>query len=131
MMYKFISLAFVVLIFCFPPILGEIVKILIWIFSLEYKGASVSLIGDIILRIIGPFVAGGIVTFIHIKNKELNDIMLTIVGIIVGFVLSYVVMILEQYGYIILFSLITLITIFIFLNIFFHNTNKFKKNKKI
>lgn len=115
MMYKFISLAFVVLIFCFPPILGEIVKILIWIFSLEYKGASVSLIGDIILRITGPFVAGGIMTFIHIKNKELNDIMLTIVGIIVGFVLSYVVMILEQYGYIILIFFILILIVALYL----------------
>lgn len=130
MKYKLISLIFLALIFCFPPLLGCIMKTFTRIYSLEFKGAPVSLIGDMFLRYTSPVITSTIMTFIHVKNKEINSFALFVVGIIVGFTLSYVVMVLEQYGYIILFSLIALTIIFILLNIFFYNANKRKKNKK-
>lgn len=100
--YKFISLIFIALIFCFPSLLGYIIQTVAWIFSLEFKGAPVSLIGDIFLKYTCPVITGTLMTFVHIKNKEVNTFVLLIVGIIVGFIFSYVVMISEKYGYIIL-----------------------------
>ena len=44
---------------------------------------------DIILRINESSVTNGTMVFIHIKNKEANGIMLSIVDMVVGFVLSY------------------------------------------
>lgn len=102
MKYRMISLIFLALIFCFPSLLGGIMETLTWIFSLKFKGAPMSIIRDIFLRYTGPTITCLVMTYIHIKNKEINNFVLSIAGIVISFILSYVVMIFEQYGYIIL-----------------------------
>lgn len=101
MKYKLIILAFLILILFFPTILGWIAQTLIWIFSLKYQGATISLLGDIILRIIGPILSTSIVSLIHVKNKKIRGLTLSLFDIIISFLLSYLIMIVQTYDYII------------------------------
>lgn len=92
----------------------EVFKLIVWIISLDYKGANISFVGEVLSKIIVPILTTFLVTSLNIKNRGANKILMTLFGIIIGFILSYIIMIFELYGILITAGILTSICILLF-----------------
>jgi len=81
-------------------IFSDIIKFLAWLFTLQYSSPDTSVAGGIIVRILTFAVAyslvGIVFNAIGLFNSKAMSILYFIISTIVGFVLSYLVWIIEE-----------------------------------
>lgn len=120
-----------VLLLC-SGVFTDIIRFFTWLFTLKYITPDTSIAGNIIVKVLTFAVAytlvGIIFNSLGLFNSRTMSVFYTIISTILGFALSYIVMIIEKHllaigitlGIIFIASIITLIFIFI----------KNKNNKK-
>lgn len=125
--------AIVLLLLLCSGIFANIVKFFAWFFTLQYSQPNISIAGEIIVRVLTFAVSFGLVgvTFkaLGCFNGKVMSFVYTIISILVGFVLSYIVWIIEQYIIVICIIFGFVLTILIACLIIFYCVKKKKVNK--
>ena len=109
----------------------DIIEFFTWLLMLQYTSPDTSIAGDIVVRILTFSVSYALVGLIFdsigLFNSKIMSILYFIISTLVGFVLAYIVMLIETYlleiGIVLGIILVVSITILIILNI-----NKYQKD---
>ena len=115
-------------------IIVDIIEFFTWLLMLQYTSPDTSILGDIVVRILTFSVSyalvGLIFNSIGLFNSKIMSITYFIISTLVGFVLAYIVMLIETYlleiGIVLGIILVVSITILIILNIKKHNKDNIK-----
>ena len=122
-----------VLLLC-SGVFADILKFLTWLFTLEYITPDTSVAGNIIVKILTFAVSytlvGIIFNSIGLFNSKLMSFVYFIISTIIGFLLAYIVMIIEKYILVIGIILSVIFIISIVLLIVIHIKNKTKVNTR-
>lgn len=122
-----------VLLLC-SGVFADILKFLTWLFTLEYITPDTSVAGNIIVKILTFAVSytlvGIIFNSIGLFNSKLMSFVYFIISTIIGFLLAYIVMIIEKYILVIGIILSVIFIISIVLLIVIHIKNKTNVNTR-
>lgn len=123
----------IVLLLC-SGVFADILKFLTWLFTLEYITPDTSVAGNIIVKILTFAVSytlvGIIFNSIGLFNSKLMSFVYFIISTIIGFLLAYIVMIIEKYILVIGIILSVIFIISIVLLIVIHIKNKTNVNTR-
>ena len=91
----------VILLLLCSGIFTDVLKFFAWLFTLQYSQPDTSIVGGIIVRILTFAVSYGLVGLIFNSlgwfNSKAMSIAYFVISTLLGFALSYVVMIIEKY----------------------------------
>lgn len=118
-----------VLLLC-SGVFADILKFLTWLFTIEYITPDTSVAGSIVVKILTFAVSytlvGIIFNSIGLFNSKVMSFVYLIISTIIGFLLAYIVMIIEKYILVIGIILGVIFIISIVLIIIIHIKNKAK-----
>lgn len=121
----------VILLLLCSGIFTDIVKFFAWLFTLQYSQPDTSVIGGIIVRILTFTVSYGLVGLIFDGlgwfNKKAMSIAYFVISTLLGFALSYLIMIIEKY-IVIIGIVLGLISLFLIMYLIVRKILKNKKN---
>lgn len=118
-----------VLLLC-SGVFADILKFLTWLFTLEYITPDTSVAGNIIVKILTFAVSytlvGIIFNSIGLFNSKLMSFVYFIISTIIGFLLAYIVMIIEKHLLVIgiILGLVFIISIILLIVIYIKNKSK-------
>lgn len=117
-LYGIISGIIIFILLC-SGIFTDIIRFFSWLFLLDYSAPDISIVGSIIVRVLTFTVSYSLVGIIfkvlNWFNSKIMSITYLIFSSLIGFALSYVVMIIEKYwiALIIVLSIVCIIALLI------------------
>lgn len=128
-LFGFLAGIVLVLLLC-SGVFADILKFLTWLFTIEYITPDTSVAGSIVVKILTFAVSytlvGIIFNSIGLFNSKVMSFVYLIISTIIGFLLAYIVMIIEKYILVIGIILGVIFIISIVLIIIIHIKNKAK-----
>lgn len=96
-----ILLFIVLLLLVFSGVFVDMIKLFTWLFTLQYIGPKTSIVGSIIVKILTFMISytlvGLIINAIGLFNSKIMSITYFIISTLLGFALTYVVMLIETH----------------------------------